>query len=171
MTPLDFALKYAEQSWAVFPAHSIEDDQCTCGTQNCSSAGKHPMIAGGFKNASTDPEEIQAWWGMWPFANVAIATGSTSNLLVLDVDIGENKQGETALETLEAEVGPIPRDSVVQTGSGGFHIYMQMPDQPISSSSGKLGQNLDVRADGGYVIAPPSIHKSGNPYTWSHSNA
>ncbi|MBI6630361.1 bifunctional DNA primase/polymerase [Pontibaca salina] len=171
MTPLDYALKYAEQGFAVFPAYSIQEGECTCGNPTCSSAGKHPMIAGGFKAASTDPDTIQQWWTDWPNANVAIATGSISNLFVLDVDIGEEKQGEAALERLEAEIGPLPRDAVVQTGSGGYHIYMQMPDQPIRGNAGKLGPNLDVRADGGYVIAPPSTHISGNSYTWENTNA
>jgi len=171
MTPLDFALKYASQGWAVFPAHSIQHGECTCGNPTCGPAGKHPMVAGGFKAASTDPDTVQQWWTNWPEANVAIATGSVSGLLILDVDVGADKQGEAALKRLEAETGPLPREAVVRTGSGGWHIYMQMPDQPVGGSASKLGPNLDVRANGGYVIAPPSIHKSGNHYTWESTNA
>ena len=166
MSILDYALKYANQGLAVFPVHGIENGSCTCQNPQCSSPGKHPIATGGFKIASTDGVVIRDWWSLWPFANVAIATGSLSGVLVLDIDVGPQKEGEESLHALEGEVGPIPRDAVVRTGSGGTHIYMTMPDQPISGSTSKLGKNLDVRADGGYVVAPPSAHISGNNYEW-----
>ncbi|MDF2235109.1 phage/plasmid primase, P4 family [Albimonas sp. CAU 1670] len=163
---LDYALRYAARGWAVFPTHSIDDGSCTCGSASCSSPGKHPLHAGGFKNATTDPEMVRAMWGASPFANIGIATGAASDLLVVDVDQGPGKRGEEALRQLEDANGELPRSLVVRTGSGGTHIYFQAPPDDIRSSASKLGDNLDIRATGGYVIAPPSAHISGSRYEW-----
>ncbi|MFG6599097.1 MULTISPECIES: bifunctional DNA primase/polymerase [unclassified Sulfitobacter] len=168
-TTLEYALRYASQGWAVFPVHGIVEGRCTCGKLDCTSPGKHPILPGGFKVASKDPETIQHWWSHDSLHNIAIATGTVSGLLVVDVDLGPEKEGEASLRALEDEVGPLPRTVVVLTGGGGFHIYLQMPDQPIRGSVGKIGTNLDVRADGGYVVAPPSSHISGFNYEWSVS--
>ncbi len=170
MTTLDYALRYANQGWAVFPAHGVENGCCTCRDQECRSPGKHPLTSGGFKIASTDPDIIREWWSQWPFANVGIATGSASGVIVVDIDVGPEKEGEISLQTLESQVGALPRDAVVRTGSGGMHIYFQMPDMEISGNTGKLGKNIDVRANGGYVIAPPSTHISGNNYEWINAH-
>ncbi len=169
MTTLEYALQYARQGWAVFPLHAVIDERCTCGKEDCSSPGKHPLANGGFKNATKDLETIRRWWGQEPCPNIGIATGSISGLLIVDVDLGPEKEGEASLQSLEDEVGPLPQNMIVLTGGGGYHIYLRMPDQPIPSSAGKLGKNLDVRADGGYVVAPPSSHISGFNYEWSVS--
>ncbi|SFF27658.1 Bifunctional DNA primase/polymerase, N-terminal [Sulfitobacter brevis] len=166
---LEYALRYASQGWAVFPVHGIVEGCCTCGQRDCTSPGKHPVLPGGFKIASKEPKKIRQWWSVEPRHNIAIATGTVSGLLVVDVDLGPKKEGEASLRGLEDEVGPLPRNVVVLTGGGGFHIYLQMPNQPIRSSAGKIGVNLDVRADGGYVVAPPSTHISGFNYEWSVS--
>lgn len=171
MTALEYALRYAEEGLAVFPTHWIEDGQCSCGDSACSSAGKHPFLSGGFKIATTDATTIHGWWHTYPKANVAIATGKMSGVFVIDVDTSDGKVGEESLRTLEEKVGSLPKDALVRTGSGGFHIYMKMPDQVLRGSTSKIADNIDVRADGGYVIAPPSTHKSGKQYEWVNSNA
>lgn len=170
MNAMEYALHYAEHGLAVFPTNWIEDGRCSCGDPSCSSAGKHPLYAGGFKIASTDAEIIKRWWTTNPKANVAIATGEMSGLFVIDVDVADGKVGEQSLKSLEEEVGSLPKDALVKTGSGGFHIYMRMPDHEIRGSASTIAEHIDVRANGGYVIAPPSTHKSGNQYEWMNDN-
>ncbi|MAP15422.1 bifunctional DNA primase/polymerase [uncultured Sulfitobacter sp.] len=167
MNALDYALQYAKQGWAVFPLHSVIDGCCSCKKADCGSPGKHPRALGGSKNATKNLEKIRAWWSQEPLPNIGIATGSKSGLLVIDVDLGAEKEGEESIQSLEDEVGPLPRNIIVLTGGGGYHIYLRMPELPIPSSAGKLGKNLDVRAYGGYVVAPPSSHISGFNYEWS----
>jgi putative DNA primase/helicase len=166
MNSMEYALRYAQHGLAVFPAHWIENGQCSCGNSSCSSVGKHPLYPGGYKIASTDPETIKGWWTTNPKANVAIATGEMSGVFVIDVDVADGKVGEQSLKALEEEVGSLPKDAVVKTGGGGFHIYMRMPRHEIRGSASKIGEHIDVRANGGHVIAPPSTHKSGNQYEW-----
>lgn len=124
--------------------------------------GKIPLTEHGFKDASIDPEIIKAWWKKWPDANVGIATGAVSQLWVLDVD-GED--GEASLRAHEKVNGALPNTAQIITGGGGRHLYHSWPLQEgIASSIGKLGAGLDVRGNGGYVVAPPSIHVSGKKY-------
>lgn len=168
MTMLKHALEYAANGWAVFPVYGVVQGQCTCGQNECSRAGKHPMTINGFKDATTEPNIIQIWWDTYPNANIGIATGSMSGLSVIDVDHGQGKDGFKNLETLEKEHGIIPRNICVRTGSGGLHIYLAAPDEPIGISASRLAKHIDVRGDGGYVVAPPSNHISGNSYTWEN---
>ena len=86
-SPRDAALDYALKGWPVFPLHSIGPDGiCTCGQPDCGSPGKHPRTSKGFHDATTDPEQIRAWWKTWPAANVGIRTGAESGVFALDVD-------------------------------------------------------------------------------------
>lgn len=171
MRMLDHGLEYASRGWAVLPLHWIENGQCSCGKPDCNSAGKHPLVGGGSKTATTDPQIITDWWTSYPSANIGIATGSASGLIVVDVDAGPNKSGYSSLAALEAEYAEIPRDYCVTTGSGGLHIYLSAPQTEIRNSASKLAENIDIRGEGGYVVAPPSIHLSGNRYTWDNANA
>ena len=88
MATLQDALAYVNtRSWAVFPVHTVIDGKCTCnGASNC-SPGKHPRPPNGFHDATTDPGIIAKWWEDWPDSNIGVATGSTSGILVVDVDI------------------------------------------------------------------------------------
>jgi putative DNA primase/helicase len=110
------------------------------------------------------PEQIEAWWRCWPNANVGVATGAVSGIWVLDVD--PDKGGDRSLAEFEAlfeTLGPTWR---VETGGGGLHYWFRAPGEPLRSNAGRLGPGLDVRADGGYVVAPPSRHRSGHAYRW-----
>lgn len=171
MTTLEYALEYASRGWAVLPLHWVENQQCSCGALDCRSSGKHPLVAGGSNTASTDPQTITDWWTSYPSANVGIATGSVSGLIVVDVDTGPNKSGYASLAKLESEYSEIPRDHCVTTGSGGLHIYLSAPQTEIRTSAGRLATHIDIRGEGGLVVAPPSIHLSGNHYTWGIKNA
>ena len=82
---LEAALRYAHRGWPVLPVHSVQNGRCTCGS-DCEKAGKHPRTQHGINDATTDPDRVGLWWSEWPRANVAIATGHISRLLVLDVD-------------------------------------------------------------------------------------
>lgn len=150
----DAALSYAARGWAVFPL--VERD-------------KIPAVKGGFKAASDDAETIGEWWDAHPRHNVGIATGSASRgLVVIDLDVDEAR-GENGLDTLrewEREHGELPETTSAETGSGGMHLYY-MCNTPIGCSVDN-DKGVDIRGDGGYVVAPPSVHPSGGVYAWDN---
>lgn len=164
---LGAALEYASRGWAVLPLHSVVGGSCTCTKAGeCGSAGKHPRTKNGLKDATTDCEVIRRWWAKWPAANVGIITGRASGIVVLDLDEG----GEEALAALCAQMGELSKTVEAMTGSGGRHLYFSAPEVAVSNSARKLGPGLDVRGDGGYVVAPPSVHKTGRAYAWSEGH-
>jgi hypothetical protein len=117
-------------------------------------------VRGGFKAATVGPSQIRAWWEKWPDANIGIATGQASGLLVLDID---GADGLTALQRLRDLNGLLPATLTVATGRG-LHLYyaLRQGEEVRCSSS----EGLDVRGDGGYVVAPPSVHETGAVYRW-----
>ena len=140
MTMLDIALAYARRGIPVFPCR-----------------GKLPLTKNGFLDATTDEDQIYFWWTEWPDANVGIPTGAASRLWVLDVD--PRHGGHTALAKLESQHGPLPDTCTVRTGGGGEHRYFpHVNGESIRNSAGKIGQGLDTRGEGGYVIAAGSVH-------------
>jgi len=157
---LDFALRYARLGFHVFPLHSMLDGRCTCAGECGRNAAKHPRVRGGFKAATTDARQIETWWRKWPDANVAIATGSISGIVVIDID---GTQGLSTLQEIVNKHGPLPRTAMVRTARG-WHLYFRMP--PGIAISCSAGDGLDVRGDGGYAVAPPSVHAAGHVYQW-----
>ena len=158
---LEAALYYAGRGWHVFPVHRADSGRCSCGRPCGKSAGKHPRTRHGHKDASTDPRQILAWWAKWPDANIGIATGHVSGIYVLDVD---GDEGFATLRAMVEENVPLKWTPMVRT-SRGFHLYYRLLDpDPIDCST---GNGLDIRADGGYVIAPPSVHPTGFVYAWT----
>jgi hypothetical protein len=123
---LGAALRYAERGWLVLKDATASDTG---------------LIAG--------------WWNSWPDANVAIVTGSASGIVVLDIDTG-GEDGYETLREIEAAHGALPTTASVKTPTGGAHLYFRHPGTDIRNSVRRLGPGLDVRGDGGYVIAPPS---------------
>jgi len=160
---LDAALYYAEQGLHVFPLYEpLPDHSCSCGNLNCEGIGKHPRTPHGFTDASTDEAVIRDWWRRWPEANIGVQTGD--GLLVLDVD--ERHGGEDALHKLEDVHGALPQTAEVVTG-GGRHLWFRLSNgQKVRCSEGQLAPGLDVRAEGGYVVAPPSLHSGLKRYSW-----
>lgn len=156
MTPLDYALAYAAHGWQVFPVYPPINGRCSCKSKSCTNAGKHPRVKWGTL-ATTNTDTIKGWWQQWPDANIGIATGARSNLVVLDVDGGE---GEATI----AANGGIDTPNYVTTKQG-RHIYFAHPGIPVQNFVKRAG--LDVRGDGGYVVAPPSVHASGIRYAWA----
>ena len=162
---LDAALAYAARGWHVFPCHTPTATGCSCAKRDaCTNIGKHPWTKNGLSDATTDAAKIRRWWQMWPTANVAIRTGAISGLVVLDRN--DHKGGADSLEELERTYSPLPETVLALTGGGGVHYVFAHPGSHVPTAVDLLGPGLDTRADGGYIIAPPSLHKSGKRYTW-----
>jgi putative DNA primase/helicase len=90
---LEAALPYAELGWAVFPVHSAHNGVCTCRKgAACGATGKHPSTRHGVGDATTDPEKIKAWWNGWPDANIGVATGEASAIVVLCLEKKGNRR-------------------------------------------------------------------------------
>ena len=165
MNRLDAALDYAQRGLRVFPLHTLAaSGTCSCGDGHCRSVAKHPRTTDGFLSATTDANQIRRWWKKWPDANIGIATGS--GLGVLDVD--PRHGGDETIEQIEREHDCLPNGYEVATGGGGRHLYFRVPD---GTPSRKLGTGVDFKAEGGYVVAPPSMHASGSEYSLLRSDA
>lgn len=147
-----YALVYAKRGWPVFP----------CGTD------KKPLTKNGFKDATTDAEQVAAWWTKHPAASIGCPTGPDSGILCLDVDLPD---GPKSLAYLEAMYGSLPTTMEQNTGSGGRHLLFKWPaGRTIKNSAGKIAAGLDVRGIGGYIILPPSGHPSGGKYAWNQDH-
>jgi hypothetical protein len=152
------ALDYASVGWHVIPLHHpLEDGGCSC-RRNCESPYKHPRTRNGLDDATTDEATIQRWWGRGPWSNIGIVTGARSGIVVLDVD---GPEGLDNWDELEQRHGSTPSSFLVTTPRGGIHLYLAHPGRRVPNSAGKLARNVDVRGDGGYVVAPPSRSAGG----------
>jgi hypothetical protein len=140
------ASRYAAGGIAVFP---------------CWPRSKVPATRHGFHDASSNPTTVRRWWLRRPDYNIAIATGTTTGLLVLDID---GVTGAASLQLLEAEHGSLPRTRCSITAAG-CHLWFAI-HEPVPSSVARVGAGLDVRADRASAIAPPSIHPDGPTYRW-----
>jgi len=144
----DAAGRYAAHGWPVFPLKPCD---------------KVPATAAGFKDASTNPATVRAWWEASPDSNIGVVPAA-AGLLVVDVDGPEGEATATGLGLL-AE--PTLR---VETARG-VHLYYQLPDGPLTEGVAKLGPGLDVRASRGYVVVPPSVHPNGTVYRFADPKA
>lgn len=160
MQPIEYALKYAARGWAVLPLHTPSGASCSCGSQ-CRSPGKHPRIKGGVHSASTDINTIKEWWQHWPRANIGIATGLISNLLVIDLD--ERHDGIKSWQNWEHSK-KISSGLIAKSG-GGYHLYF-LPGKERYKSRVAVMPGVDIRCEGGYIVAPGSLHASGATYQW-----
>ncbi len=157
---LDYALAYAEDGLSVFPIHTARNGMCDCSKGEwCDNPGKHPRTPHGFKDATTDEALIRNWWKRWPEANIAVATGSVSGRVVLDVD------GPEGAEALKGKHLP---PTVVSHTARGVHYWFRTPADGLRSAVAILPK-VDVRGEGGYVVAPPSLHGTGVRYRWDQT--
>ena len=148
---LSAALRYAARGWAVFP---------------CQPRGKAPATAHGVHDATCDPAQIRRWWTRLPEANIGLACGP-SGLVVMDLDGGD---GLETWERLRLAHG-FADDTLCSATSRGLHfLYAAPAGCAIGNSAGKPGPGLDVRARGGYIIAPPSVHPTGHVYAWDDAH-
>lgn len=152
--------------------------RCTCGSASCPNSGKHPvglLAPNGSNSASTDLAQVAAWFRVsverpsWVPWNLGVATGG--GLVVVDAEAKSNRPDlPTGLEVLddwETWTGgsSLPPTRTIETGSGGLHLWLRVdPDLRIKPRNRVL-PNVDVKGDGGYVLAPPSVHASGGQYS------
>lgn len=156
----NYAIRYAErQGWQVFPLQARQ---------------KVPATEHGCKDATADADGIRAMWTR-PDYNIGLACGPGSGVFVLDVDAdapkGGGMTGPDALALLEARHGALPKTLRVNTGGAGWHLYFRWPEGRALRNRAHIhldGQRtgLDCRAEGGYVVLPPSIHPDGPAYAW-----
>lgn len=154
MTTKEAALDYCSRGWSVIPIRFDGDVENK----------KRPLLDSWepYQKQAASEEQVKAWWAKWPSANVGLVMGEVSGLVALDLD------GQHAGELIRQAKVFLPDTATVQT-SRGYHAIFQHPGYQISNrvkllSGGDSG--VDVRGDGGYVVAPPSIHGSGFQYRW-----
>jgi hypothetical protein len=157
---LDAALAYAaERGWEIFPADSD-------GKKKSHKAGKNSN--GKNWGMTKDPDEIKSDFKKWPRANIGIPTGAVNRIWVLEADTkeGHDVDGIAALRELEAKHGPLPETLMAESPSGSIHYYFKWPTGiNVGNSTSKIAPGVDVRGEGGMVIAPPSIRADG-AYRW-----
>ena len=175
---LEAALDYVRAGLPVFPCHAPlpggSGRRCTCApdADACPAGkpGKHPRTANGLHSATTDEGIVRGWWaGPWRGSNVAIVAPKWGAILDIDVGAGHGGvNGFEALDALEAEHEELPDGPRTWTGSRGAHCLFRLPPGvEHGNESGALPKGLDIRGGGrGYIIAPPSLHSSGNAYRW-----
>jgi hypothetical protein len=159
---LEYALAYAGLGWPVVPVHWVENGACSCGdtSEKHTSAGKHPLTTHGHLDATTDAAKITAWWTKWPRANIGIATGDRSGVMVFDID--PRNTGDETYDALQVQGKTLDEAMVVRSGGGGTHIYLRCPE-PWAGNN-KLFTGIDLKANGGFVVAPPS--RTTGTYEW-----
>lgn len=153
--PYQAAVEYINMGLAVFPIKYKD---------------KIPLAKNGCKDATTDAAIVKAWWQKYPNANVGIATGLKSGgLFVIDLDIDEDKgiNGYQTLRDWERKNGILPDTWSSITGRGGYHLFFKSSKQ-ITNRAGIL-EGVDIRGEGGYIVAPPSTHANGRKYEWEYS--
>lgn len=187
MSTRDAALSLAGSGWRIIPiwwiaeyTEVIDGEEhtrlgCACGNPLCVAPGKHPLIKMGRKlvNASSDLRVVSAWWDTWPNANVAVACGKESGVIVVDCDTKTEMGGVFEFEQwLAGQNVEIPTTLTAETGGGGRHFIFQYPTDgiPVKNCVAWL-PDVDIKSDGGYILVEPSIHRSGNPYRWLNREA
>lgn len=173
---LEEALALVARGYRVLPLHTPtfgadgNCNGCSCGRRECrpggtraGDVGKHPRTRRGIADATADPAQVEEWWGKWPDANIGIATGR--GLIVLDVD---GPEGQAAIRGRH-----VPLTVTARSGrdGGGHHVYLRAPaGVRLTNRSGAL-PGVDLKTDGGYVVAPPSCHATGRRYSWGDYTA
>lgn len=165
-TPLELAHHYADQGMPVFPCRSQAEEYVDPITGEIVTLGeKTPKTSNGFKAATRFPRIIERWWSDWPDAAVGLPTGEKTGFFALDID---NKPGGANgfdwLAEMEAEHGPLPDTARVTSPNGGLHIYFKYVVG--TRNRGALGAGVDIRSEGGYVLAAGSTMANGRSYKW-----
>ena len=141
---LQAALKYRGHGYSVIPA----------------KPDKKPYIPWTpYQTQKAEPATIEGWWKEWPEANIGIVTGKISGIVVVDVD---SEAGQEALNSYIPDSLIVPSSN---TPRGGMHLYFKHPGHAVGNATGIL-PGVDVRGNGGYVIAPPGRGANGKSYTW-----
>lgn len=148
------AHSYLERGWSVIPVRARE---------------KRPIIAWQrYQQQPPTAAQVDVWFTRWPSANVGVVTGAVSGLVVVDID--PNHGGTESLAALEHEHGHLPATVEAISGGGGRHLYFSHPGETVHNRAG-IKPGVDLRGDGGLIVAPPSVHPSGNLYQWTAGHA
>lgn len=169
-TMLDHALAYLHSGLPIFPVcspvmpihqHRDKDTQKLFTCTEPKTLGKTPLVRwAGYQSQLPEEDDIRFWWRKWPSANIGLATGELSGTLVLDADSTEARK-----EVLRR--GGLDNTPTVWTGKiGGAHFHLAYPGGNVRNFARKL-PGTDMRAEGGYVLLPPSVHATGNLYRWA----
>jgi len=148
------ALSYAELGLAVFPLVPKK---------------KIPATKNGVNDATTDLAQINEWWSNNPNANIGIAMGTASGgIFAVDIDVDDEKgkDGFSSIREFEKENGSLPETAMTKTGRGGTHMLYHS-DSIVGNKVGVL-EGVDIRGEGGYIVAPPSVHPNGSHYSWEY---
>jgi hypothetical protein len=165
---LQYALEYEAAGIAVFPLHTVFDGICSCRKgSECQNKGKHPRwrkgdLKNGVDSATTDEVTIRSWFGEWENANLGIAMGGSLRLIGLDSD-PRNGGDASVCDLVEAHGDAWLNTRTIRTGGNGNHFLYRLPEG-IEVHKGKIAPGIDVKAAGGYLVAPPSVHASGRMY-------
>lgn len=164
-TMREHAEKYIAQGMPVFPCCWPVNGACGCGRKHEGrDVGKVPLVEHGLKDATQTVTGVKDYWTRWPNASIGLAI--PAGYFVLDVDI--DKQGYESLEKLQNRYDALTETWLVITGSCGQHYWYKTPKQVRNTTRLDGLDGLDVRGEGGYVIAPPSLHRSGHRYAVSY---
>ena len=146
MTALEAALSYLQHGWSIIPV----------------GHDKRPLIKWQtFQKVKPSEQQVRSWYEQWPDAGVAIITGRISGLIVLDID-PRHGGDKTLLHWLDNGL-KLPECPAVKTGGGGTHFYLKHPGSDVPTVP-SVAPGIDLKAEGAYVIAPPSLHPSGQRY-------
>ncbi len=163
----DAAIAYARLGLPVFPLYPIIGGRCGCPDRNCDRIGKHP-ITKGWPNAIPSVAATESSWRQGLDARgIGLACGPRAGCFALDID--PRHAGDLALAQLVEKHGRLPRTWAAQSGGGGLHLFFAWPENTeVHNSAGRVGDGLDVRGIGGFVVLPPSRHRSGSRNQWVH---
>lgn len=147
------AFGYLRRGWSVIPVEA---------------GGKRPLVRWeDYQHRRADADEVRHWYQRWPGAGIGIVTGVISGLVVLDIDPPHG--GDDSLDDLEHRYSVLVTTIEAITGGGGRHVYFKHPGGTVRNRVG-LAPGIDLRGDGGMVVAPPSLHPSGRRYAWEMSH-
>lgn len=161
------ALAYASRGFLIFPLWHVVADVCACADgPRCGSPGKHPRTRRGLTEASSDEKTVERWWALWPDANIGLPAGA-NGLAAIDLDFHHGAEPGLAMliEHCERHGVDLLATRAIRTGSGGMHLIYREPPGGIKTAARTFGaEGIDTRGRGGYIVAPPSLHASGNRY-------
>lgn len=161
---VDEVLKYVSLGWKPYPVQPPGKDGEWCSCQkgsDCPDPGKHPFHdLGGLKSACRDKRKLKT---IFKSSEASVGLLCEKSFWVLDID---GEQGLQDLAKLEEENGELPKTPTAKTGSGGKHYYFAFDRRLKKNRSRIRGCSIDVKTTGGAVVAPPSLHASGNAYEW-----
>jgi putative DNA primase/helicase len=159
---LSAAMKFLDMDFYLLPIWGVDEKgNCQCG-HSCNRVGKHPLgalVRHGLRDATDREDLVRRWCEWYPEANLAVRTGLISGIVVVDIDPRHGGSIELARDEFRLPVDTL----TVKTGGGGWHLYYQIRDRRLIRGH-KMHPGIEVKGEGGYVLLPPSRHKSGKLY-------